>query len=218
MTSEALALEAPRPETCPDQGWRAQFGHPRGLLGRLAGRLMAVKNAEMHDLTVEVLDVQPDDRVLEIGFGHGRMLRMLAERASRGRVAGIDPSDVMVAQAARRNRDFLARGTVELVLGSVSKLPWEDGRFRKVCAVNSFQHWPAPAQDLLEVHRVLARDGLLVLSLRMHDPSGGRLSSPGFRAHEIGRVRALLRDAGFRDVRSEVRELGRRVTCVMANR
>jgi SAM-dependent methyltransferase len=84
--------------------------------------------------------------------------------------------------------------------------------------VNSFQHWPDPAADLLEIRRVQAPGGRLVLCLRVHDPEGGRLSSPGFRPHELGRVRALLREAGFADVRSETRDLGRTATCILATR
>ncbi len=100
----------------------------------------------------------------------------------------------------------------------VSKLPWRDGHFQRVCAVNSFQHWPDPQGDLAEVRRVLATGGRLLLCLRMHDPQGGRFSSPGFRPHELARVRALLREAGFQNVRSETRELGRTATCVEAER
>ena len=44
-------------ENCHEPGWRQQFGHPRGLLGRLAGRLMALKNAEMQRLTVDPLQL-----------------------------------------------------------------------------------------------------------------------------------------------------------------
>lgn len=205
-------------EGFPSQRWRSQFSHPRGLLGRLAGRVMAHKNREMHELTVELLQVRAEDRLLEIGFGHGRMIAMLAARAPRGLVCGIDPSPVMLSQARARSRAAVREGRVELVQGGASQLPWPDGHFHGACAVNSFQHWLGPAADLLEVRRVLAPGGRLLLTLRVHDPLGGRFASPGFRPHELGRVRALVREAGFADVRSETRRLGRTATCILATR
>lgn len=200
-------------------GWRSQFGHPRGLLGRLAGHVMAVKNAEMHRLTVEILDPKPGDRVLEIGFGHGRMLGTLASRVGEtGLVAGVDPSEAMVRQAARRNRAWLARGRVELALGGVSRLPWPAASFCKACAVNSFQHWPQPSADLAEVRRVLEPGGLLVLALRMHAPDAGRFASPGFEPEQVERAAALVRAAGFADVRRELRQGSRDYTFVLGKR
>ncbi len=69
---------------CRATGWRAQFACPTGAVGRMVGHLMAVKNAKMNRFAVETLDAQPDDQVLEIGFGHGRAIQMIAERAPRG--------------------------------------------------------------------------------------------------------------------------------------
>ena len=48
-----------------------QFRRPTGLLGRLAGWIMANRpsNIERNRWTVDLLRVQPADHVLEIGFG-----------------------------------------------------------------------------------------------------------------------------------------------------
>jgi hypothetical protein len=52
---------------------RAQFGHPTGFWGRAAGLLMAHRpsNRRRSAWVVSLLDVRPEDRVLEIGFGPG---------------------------------------------------------------------------------------------------------------------------------------------------
>src|SRR5690606_3648674 len=74
-----------------------QFGHPRGMLGRLAGLVMATRRSNRQRIkwTVEQLDVQPTDQVLEIGFGPGIGIADAARRASQGRVVGVDVSAVM---------------------------------------------------------------------------------------------------------------------------
>src|SRR5258708_24204814 len=85
-------------------GFRAHFRNPKGFLGRIAGLLMVITNRRINRFVVEMLDVQARDHVLEIGFGPGRCIAMLAERATNGLVAGVDPSPTMIAQAGARNR------------------------------------------------------------------------------------------------------------------
>src|SRR5262245_25779963 len=109
---------------CKVSGLESQFACPTGALGRLVGRLMAIKNARMNEFAVKMLDIQPDDQALEIGFGHGRTIRMIAERAKAGFVAGVDLSDVMLRQATRYNLDLIVAGRTELCQGSVADLPY----------------------------------------------------------------------------------------------
>jgi ubiquinone/menaquinone biosynthesis C-methylase UbiE len=195
----------------------SQFACPTGMLGRLVGRLMAIKNARMNEFAVEMLDVQPDDQALEIGFGHGRTIRMIAERARAGFVAGIDLSDVMVRQAAKYNLDLIVSGRVEVCQGSVADLPYEYGRFTKALAVNNYQFWPNAELDLGETRRVMREGGLLVICLRMHSPKRFALA-PGFTEDEVADVARLVRWVGFRDIRIVKRNVGREASCVIARR
>lgn len=112
-------------------GFRAHFRNPRGILGRIAGLLMVITNRRMNRFVVEMLNVQTGDRVLEIGFGPGACIALLAERATKGLVAGVDPSPTMVAQAGARNRTALRSRGVELKAGSVSAIPYPDESFEQ---------------------------------------------------------------------------------------
>jgi SAM-dependent methyltransferase len=201
---------------CTRSGWRSQFGRPEGLGGRLAGRLMAVKNVAMNRLAAERLEIAPDDRILEIGFGPGTLIRMIAERAPRGFTAGIDPSEVMVAQATARNRAAVEAGRVRLALGTASSIPFEDHRFTKACAVNSFHHWNSPVGDLREVRRVLRPEGTLLLCLRVALPRRSPFAAPGLTEEDFERTEELVREAGFSGLRRERRRAGREVECLYA--
>ena len=139
------------------------FGRPTGVLGRLGGHIMASANRRAAARVVGLLEVQPGDRVLEIGFGPGVALGVLAERASPGTVAGIDPSREMVAQASARNAAAVRAGRVALRQGSADNLPFAGNSFDKVVAINSVQVWPDPAAGLREVRRVLKPGGRLAL-------------------------------------------------------
>ncbi len=203
---------------CKGTGWKAQFACPTGKIGWLVGHLMGVKNAKMNAFAVEMLDVQPNDRVLEIGFGHGKAIRAIAERAKIGFVAGVDISDVMVRQAARRNLDHIVAGRVEVSRGTVANLPYEYGCFTKVLAVNNYQFWPNAELNLVEIQRVMREGSLLVLCLRMHSPSRFAFA-PGFTEDEVAEIAGLVRWVGFRDIRVMKRKVaGREASCVIAKR
>jgi ubiquinone/menaquinone biosynthesis C-methylase UbiE len=195
--------------------WRSQFAHPHGWLGRCAGWLMARKNAAMNAACIEWLEVGPGDRVLEIGFGHGRTIAWLAQRAPGGLVAGVDPSDTMLRQASARNRRAIAAGRVRLERGEARRLPFADASFDRVLAANCVQFWGDVPAALAEVRRVLAPAGMLLIGLRVHDPVGGRFASPGFREEQIEAVRHAVERAGFEDVRSPRRHVGREVVGVL---
>lgn len=193
-----------------------QFGKPSGLLGRLVGRIMARKNRAQNEFSVEVLGVQPTDRILEIGFGHGVGIEMIAEKASDGYVAGIDHSDAMLEQASGRNRRFIDKGTVELREGSVSELPFPYGHFDKAITVNCFHHWPDAELGLREVRRVLAHGGVLVIGERTELSPPKKFSAPGLSEERIKQIEGLLREAGFLNVKTERRDVGREVICIVA--
>lgn len=207
-------LQTPGHGSCVMQAIKQQFARPTGKVGAMVGRMMALKNDRMNRFAAEVLDVQPADQVLEIGFGRGRTIGLLAERAEHGYIAGVDLSDVMVRKAAKRNLDQILAGRVELCRGSVADLPFEYARFTKVLAINNYQFWPNAELNLTEIQRVMREDALLVLCLRLHSPR--KFSLPGFTHEQLEETVGLLRWVGFRNITIEQRRLDRDVACILA--
>ena len=175
---------------------------PHGFVGWLFGHVRAFLNDGMNRKAVELLEVRPADRVLEIGIGPGKTVGLLARRARDGFVAGIDLSAVMVRQGEWRNQELIRAGRVEVKLASVSNLPYPDETFDKVCAINSYQFWPDPEDDLKEVRRVLRSDGRLVLAVRVKE--GNRL---GLTPEQLAAIEQLVRRSGFHDVSLKVQQV-----------
>jgi SAM-dependent methyltransferase len=176
----------------------AQFGHPEGALGRLVGRVMAWENARANALVVEVLEIGRHDAVLEVGGGPGVAVAAALARAPRGRVAAVDPSAVMVAQARRRNRRAVRAGRAEIVPGRAEALPFEAGRFTHALSVNAIAHWDDIPTGLRELYRVLIPDGRLALAFRAQRSSGSRdPHAHGATEADIQALSARLLDAGF---------------------
>jgi SAM-dependent methyltransferase len=95
------------------------FGRPTGTLGTLGGIIMARTNAAFARSVISLLEVQPSDKVLELGFGPGVGIQLLAKSAPAGRVAGVDCSKEMVEQARARDAQAIESGVVDLRHGSV---------------------------------------------------------------------------------------------------
>jgi SAM-dependent methyltransferase len=188
-----------------------QFGHPRGAAGNAAGWVMAHRssNRQRNRWVVSLLDVQPTDRVLEIGFGPGLAIAELSRRA--GHVHGIDRSDVMLRQASRRNAAAIREGRVTLGLGAVESLEL-DGRFDAILAVNSAGFWDAPVERLEALHGRLAPGGRIALASQ---PRGSRART-ATAADVAGELAGLLEAAGLETTRTETLPLDPPVVCVLA--
>ena len=202
-------------EAAPEPALSSPFHHPKGPLGWLAGLLMARVNAGLNTAAVDVLAPDATDRVLEVGFGHGRAVAQLAERAAF--VGGVDPAAVLVRQARRHNRAAIRAGRVELHEAGVDAIPFPDGSFTHALAVNSFQIWPDPDAGVREIARVLRPGGVLLLGLRLHDPDASAWSGPGFEPEEVDAAEAVLERAGF-DVARVHRRAGRELCCLVGTK
>jgi ubiquinone/menaquinone biosynthesis C-methylase UbiE len=166
------------------------FGRPKGVLGRLGGVIMARMNRDAAEQVIEMLDIRPDDKVLEVGFGPGVAIQLLLHRIPTGSVAGVDQSQEMVRQAAARNADALRSGRVDLRYGSVERLPFADETFDKALAINSMQAWPDARAGLREIRRVLKHGGNVALGFTVNSdrPKAGvaeSLAAEGFTQARI---------------------------------
>lgn len=179
------------------------FGHPRGILGALGGWIMARTKGELNEVVLAELALRSDDRVLEVGFGPGTLLEGLVRRLPQGFVAGVDPSPVMVRQAARRNRRAIDAGRLVLRKAGVSELPFVAGSFARVVAVHSYQLWPDRPRDLQEVKRVLQPDGMLLLAFQA---AGSGKPGPEWDEDALESYCRELERAGFQAASVTVRE------------
>ena len=191
---------------------QAGFGCPRGLWGALIGYSMAWTHRSRNSWILSLLEVKPEDRVLEIGFGPGAAIRDVARLATRGLVAGIDLSAVMLRQAGRCNRESIRQGRVELRQAGMSAIPYANGSFDKVFGTNSIQFSRDLVSDLAEIHRVLRPAGLAAFSIQPMWRGGTDAA-----AVQIGRdLKDAMTEAGFAGCRIEQKDTWpRRTVCVL---
>jgi len=118
-----------------------QFEHPRGILGRVVGFVLASRgsNSLRNRWTVDLLALSGDERVLEIGCGPGVALELCLSAAVGVHAVGIDHSALMIAKAAKRNRAAVKSGRLKLYEGPVDALPVGTPLFDKAFSNNVIQ-------------------------------------------------------------------------------
>ena len=138
--------------------------------------------------------------VLDAGSGPLREARLLARRYPAARVVATDFSAMMLRAGLPRFRLFGPRG-VHAVCAAAARLPLAEGSVDLLWC-NMALHWFAdPAAALREFHRVLAVDGLLMLSTLGPDTLPGLREAAGAeRVHaflDMHDVGDLLVGTGF---------------------
>ena len=168
---------------------------PRGRLGRAFGWMMLRVNGPMNRRAVEALELQHGETVLEIGCGPGDAIARLVRGRKARRIVAIDHASDMVEAARKLNRTPVREGLVDVRECSVSEMPFREGSFDAVLAVNSVQFWPHLRLDLKSVLRVLKPGGRFVIAMRMTlEPRARRRCEMLLRA---------LPNAGFVEVTME---------------
>jgi ubiquinone/menaquinone biosynthesis C-methylase UbiE len=123
---------------------------------------MAHTNAECGAWVIDLLEVDPRDSLLEVGFGPGVTIERLSNLVV-GHIAGIDPSPEMIAQTRRRKLGAIRSGRIELRQGTVDRLPFDDDVFDKALAINSMQVSPDAVAGLREMRRVMKSTARIAL-------------------------------------------------------
>jgi ubiquinone/menaquinone biosynthesis C-methylase UbiE len=108
--------------------------------------------SERRRAVVRELAIQPDDRVLEIGCGHGIAATLVCEQLEQGRLTAVDRSQKMVDAATVRNAAHVEAGRAEFLVASLEDMDLGERRFDKVFAVRVglFHREPERARRLVE--------------------------------------------------------------------
>lgn len=109
----------------------------------MSGRLRSI---------VEQMNIRPDDRVLEIGCGHGVAATCVCEIFEGGHLTAVDRSEKMIRAAARRNAAHVEAGRAEFIAADLEDLDLGDRRFDKIFAsrVGLFYREPDRARGMVE--------------------------------------------------------------------
>ena len=176
---------------------------PSGLGGKLMVAMMNLGHRALSEWGLRFLKIAPDAAVLDCGCGGGANLKRLLRRCPRGRVSGIDYSEVSVQKSRALNRRAAEDGRCEVLQASAAKLPFEDARFDAVTAFETVYFWPGLQESFREVRRVLKPGGTFLICNECGDAKSDERWTEkigGMTIYTAAQLKAELERAGFRGV------------------
>ncbi len=193
-----------------DRFMASQLRQPHGWFGSLVvARVMNRMNRQIMETTLDLLDLQPEHHVLEIGFGGGFALKQLASRLTQGVVEGVDFSPEIVRRAERNFRQAIARGLVKVQVGDVVCLPFPAAAFDRVFTINTIYFWSDSSKGMAEIYRVLKPGGVAAIGIRSADKMRQHsVTNYNFRLFSGTEVAELMQRGGFHDVRVDHHDQG----------
>lgn len=200
-----FAIGKPRPANPARDN---QCKKPRGWLGRFVLRRMNSHHSKVTDWGLSHISVKASDIILDVGCGGGKTISKLAARATVGKVYGVDYSSESVTMAKKLNKQQIEQRRVEIREGSVSHLPFSDGIFDLVTAVETHFWWPDLPVDMREVFRVVKPGGTLVIVAEVYKDANTKMArviekhlpQTGMKLLTADEHRELFVRAGFSDI------------------
>jgi len=169
---------------------------------------MNSRHSHLTDWGLSHVSIEPQYTILDVGCGGGRTVSKLTEAATQGKVYGIDYSEASVAMSEKTNARFIDMQRVEIRQASVSQLPFDDGSFDLVTAVETHFWWPDLPAGVSEIYRVLKPGGMLVVIAEVYKGANTtvarvieqRAPRIGMKLLDPEEHRALFADAGFSEI------------------
>jgi ubiquinone/menaquinone biosynthesis C-methylase UbiE len=178
---------------------------------------MNASHSKLTDWGLKQISIENHYTIVDVGCGGGRTVSKLAALAAQGKVYGIDFSEDSVATTKRTNAQWIDLGRVEVRHGSVSQLPFADGMFNLVTAVETHFWWADLPGDMLEVLRIPKPGGTLIVIAEIYKgmtTGAGKFaekyaSRAGMMLLSVADHRELFSNTGYSDVQVvEKREKG----------
>ena len=149
-----------------------------------------------------LMDIKPEDRILDLGCGSGWLCRLLARLVPEGRVIGIDVAPQMVRRASAAAKES---ANLNIMEGAADRIPCGDASISKIISVESAYYWPDPAACIREMFRVLGEGGSawILINYYLENPHAhqwGSIIDLSTHLLSIDQWKRFYREAGFVDV------------------
>lgn len=168
----------------------------------------------MAEWGISNLDIGPEMDILDIGCGGGANIQRLL-KLTKGKVFGVDYSDVSVEKTCSVNSNEIKGGRCQVVKGDVRDLPFEKNQFNLVTAFETIYFWQDLEKAFSQVYKVLAPKGKFFICNEIIRRDSKALKwegkIEGMRVYEEVEVEEALKRAGFVNIVIKIEEKSNRI-------
>ncbi|MCR5129458.1 MAG: class I SAM-dependent methyltransferase [Lachnospiraceae bacterium] len=182
------------------------FGHPKGFLGRIMLASMDREHLPMAEWAFTRFEIPREGEIVDIGCGGGYNIKRILSKCTEGKIYGFDISEESVKKARKVNKDQIGK-RVEILQGSVEKMPFDDGQFDLATAFETVFFWPDPKENIHEVYRILKNGGRFVIINNYGDPNiDWEKKVPCMTRYTAEQLNEFMTGAGFKDIKTEKKD------------
>jgi ubiquinone/menaquinone biosynthesis C-methylase UbiE len=138
------------------------FGNPDGFGGIISTKIMNVINQRQYKTVLKNIQIEPNQNILDIGFGNGYLINKLLKQNIPINIYGIEISNDMTSKVKRKNKKYIDNGILKIFLEDISKTTFGNNLFNKICAINTIYFWHELDKCFYEIKRIIKPDGIFI--------------------------------------------------------
>ena len=141
-----------------------QSQKPSGLIGRVITKIWSFYSKKLSLWAIKQTTISDNYRILEIGYGGGSTIKNLLALNKNLEIHGIDISKESYRTAQRVHSDSIRKGSVQLKIGNVENMPYQNNYFDRIFAIQTHIFWKDIKKSFQEVYRVLSSNSTLIIA------------------------------------------------------
>lgn len=141
-----------------------QSQKPSGLIGRVITKIWSFYFKKLSLWAIKQTTISDNYRILEIGYGGGSTIKNLLALNKNLEIHGIDISKESYRTAQRVHSDSIRKGSVQLKIGNVENMPYQNNYFDRIFAIQTHIFWKDIKKSFQEVYRVLSSNSTLIIA------------------------------------------------------
>lgn len=178
-----------------------QFKKPSGLFGIFTSNLMIKENMSRYSLLIKDLNIQPLDKILEIGYGPGVGIELIAKACNSCTIHGIDFSELMYKRATKRNKKHIENNKVLLKYGDILDSQTDKDNYDKIFCLNVVYFWDDLQKPFEKIGSLLNNSGAFYIYMATKEMlMEKKAPDEVFNKYSIEQIEEALRLAGFNNV------------------
>ena len=141
-----------------------QSQKPSGLIGRVITKIWSFYFKKLSLWAIKQTTISDNYRILEIGYGGGSTIKNLLALNKNLEIQGIDISKESYRTAQRVHSDSIRKGSVQLKIGNVENMPYQNNYFDRIFAIQTHIFWKDIKKSFQEVYRVMSSNSTLIIA------------------------------------------------------
>ena len=141
-----------------------QSQKPSGLIGRVVTKIWSFYFKKLSLWAIKQTTISDNYRILEIGYGGGSTIKNLLALNKNLEIHGIDISKESYRTAQRVHSDSIRKGSVQLKIGNVENMPYQNNYFDRIFAIQTHIFWKDIKKSFQEVYRVMSSNSTLIIA------------------------------------------------------